>query len=249
MKDKWEEMYSKNFGGQWYPSEGFVVFSARYLKRRLGINVYQEKKDVNRILDAGCGIGRHIGFFAHQGYDVYGMDLSKEAIDIAQAWLYKQRMKANLIVGDLSQTSYDSNFFDVIVSLSVLDHVTFSESKIIINEFNRILKPGGYLFVSLRSTYDSEYGRGEKVDNNSFILEGGYEDGILQHYFDLDEINGLLHDFKIFDIELREERFSSRESIDNAYEKSSGNIKKYYDLAKGVDFDLKYSRFFIAAEK
>lgn len=249
MQEKWEEMYTKNFGGMWNPSEGFVVFTARYLKRRLGINLYQEKKKITRIFDAGCGVGRHIGFFAQQGYDVYGMDISKEAIDIAQAWLYQQKLHANLEVGDISKTPYKDNFFGVVVSFGVLDHIKYSDAQKIINELNRVLYPGGYLFISLRSSSDSECGIGEKVDHNSYILEGGYEEGILQHYFDLEEINGLLKKFKVFDIELWEERFSSRDTINKSYEKSSGNKKEYLDLTKNVDFDLKSSRYYIAAEK
>ena len=102
----WDKVYSKKFGGTWYPNEGVVRFAARYLKRRVGINVYEKKKKLKRILDAGCGNGRHVVFFATQGYDVYGFDISKEAIKIAKAWLIKEKLKAHLQVSDIEKLNF-----------------------------------------------------------------------------------------------------------------------------------------------
>ena len=40
---------------------------------------------VVEVLDAGCGTGRHTDFFKRQGFNVYGVDISEEAIKIAIA--------------------------------------------------------------------------------------------------------------------------------------------------------------------
>ena len=44
MEGKWNRVYSKTFGGTWYPNEGIVRFAARYLQRRLGINAWDVKR-------------------------------------------------------------------------------------------------------------------------------------------------------------------------------------------------------------
>lgn len=72
MKGKWDDVYSKKFGGTWYLSEGVIRFSTRYLLRRVGIETYNIKRRIKRILNAGCGNGRHVVFFAEQGLEVYG---------------------------------------------------------------------------------------------------------------------------------------------------------------------------------
>ena len=42
-KDNWEGVYKKEFNGTWYPAENIVKFSARYLRRRVGINNWEVK--------------------------------------------------------------------------------------------------------------------------------------------------------------------------------------------------------------
>jgi len=249
-REMWNEVYSKKrFGGTWYPNEGVVRFTARHLKRRVGIEVYDVKRDVRRILDVGCGNGRHVIFFAEQGFDVCGVDISKEAIEIANVWLAKKGLKGDLRVGDIEKLPFNDDYFDVVSSAEVLDHVPFLKAKKTLREIERVLALNGYIYITLRSTEDSEFGRGEEVDRNTFVLQEGYEKGIIQHYFDLEEIKELLEGFKVFDIELYEERFPSAFTVDKAFLQSSKGTKKYVDLTKPMDVNLKYSRWYIAAEK
>ncbi|MDE2589481.1 MAG: class I SAM-dependent methyltransferase, partial [Patescibacteria group bacterium] len=88
MTKKDQESFTSDFvfGPTWYPGEAVVKFSARYLKRRTGIKTWQKKRNVKRVLDAGCGNGRHVIFFSEQGFDVYGIDISNDAIKIAKEW-------------------------------------------------------------------------------------------------------------------------------------------------------------------
>jgi SAM-dependent methyltransferase len=249
MDSRWNSVYSKTFNGMWYPGEGQVRFTARYLKRRAGIDVWDVKRKVNRLLDAGCGIGRHIIFFAEQGFDVYGVDISEEAIEIAKAWLAKEGLKANIQVGDLTKLPFAAEYFDVVITDGVLDHITFAQAKAALQEIKRVSTKGAYLYITLRAIGESEYGRGQKVEKNTFTLQEGYEKGIMQHFFDTDEIRELLDGFRIFDIECHEQKFPDIFTVDKGFLQSSRGTKKYIDLSKPLDFNLKYSRWHIAAEK
>jgi SAM-dependent methyltransferase len=246
----WDKVYSKRLSGLlWYPSEGVVRFTARYLKRRVGIETYHIKKEVRRILDLGCGNGRHVIFFTELGFDVYGVDISKEAIEIAKAWLSKKGLKANLTVADIEKLPFQNKFFDVVISYGVLDHILFTKSKKVMDEISRVLIPKGYVYITLRSTEDSEFARGKKIAHNTFLLQEGYEKGIIQHYFDLEEINELFSEgFKIFDIEVYEEKYSKIYSLDKPFLQSSKGIKKYI-TPLNAKLDFKSSRWYIAAEK
>lgn len=249
MKKEWDDTY-KEFGGIWYPMPGLIKFSARYLKRRTGIEVYKSKNDFTRILDVGCGNGNHVKFFAEQGFDVSGIDISEEAIGIAKAWMNHHKLKAELTAGDAENLPYEDESFDVVVSNGVLDHVSFQKAKNMMKEIRRVMVPGGFVHLRLRSTEDCEFGRGEEVSHHTFVLSEGYEKGIIQHYFDLEEINELLEGFRLFDIELYDERFPNTFTIDKAYLQSSGKLeKKYFDLTKPVSLDTKYSKWYISAEK
>jgi ubiquinone/menaquinone biosynthesis C-methylase UbiE len=246
---KWDKVYSKAFGGTWYPSEGIIRFTARYLQRRVGIDVWDVKRKVSRVLDAGCGNGRHAVFFAEQGFNVCGIDISDEAIEIAKAWLRKKGLKAHLEMGDITRLPFEDKYFDIVISHEVLDHIAFPDAKRALQEINRVSSKGAYVYITLRSTEDAECGRGEKVANNTFVLQEGYEKGIIQHFFDSEEIKELLKDFKIFDIELHEQRFPDIFTIDKAFLQSSKGERRFIGLSKPVDLNLKYSRWHIAAEK
>lgn len=248
MEEKWNSFYSKKFGGTWYPMNGIVGFTARYLKRRMGIYLYDVKKDAKKILDVGCGNGNHVVFFAEQGFEVYGIDISKEAIEIGNAWLAKKGLKADLRVGDIEKIPFEDEYFDVVISHGVLDHIPFSKAKKAMEEIKRVCVPKGYIYITLRSTEDSEFGRGGEVAHNTFVLQEGYEKGIIQHYFDLEEIKELLGEFNVFDIELYEEKSPAVYSVDKSFLQSSKGIKKYIDLSN-PNLNLKSSRWYIAAEK
>ncbi len=249
MTEKWDRVYSKRFGGTWYPNEGVIRFTARYLQRRVGIDAWEVKTKVRRILDAGCGNARHVVFFAEQGYDVYGLDIAKEAIEIATAWLHNKDLEAHLEVGDVKSLPFEDKFFDVVISCEVLDHVAFSEAKEAMQEIRRVSAKGAYLYVTLRSTRDSEFGRGQETEKNTFILQEGYEKGLIQHFFDLEEIGELLEGFRIFDIECYEQLFPEVYSVDKAFLQSSKGQKRFIDVSGPLDLNLKYSRWHIAAEK
>jgi ubiquinone/menaquinone biosynthesis C-methylase UbiE len=201
------------------------------------------------MLDAGCGIGRYSVFFAEQGIKVSGIDISAEAVEVAKAWLHKKSLHADLAVGDVSNLQFDNETFDLVVTDGVLDHVPMKDAKKMIQEIWRVLKPSGYLFITLRSIDDCEFTRGEKFEHNSYILPTGYEKGIIQHYFDINEIQELLQGFKVFDIELEEHRFPREFTEDKAFIQSSKGQKTYLDIKQPLDLNLKYSRWFIAAEK
>jgi SAM-dependent methyltransferase len=137
--------------------------------------------------------------------------------------------------------------FDLVVSDGVLDHVRFSEAKSILAEIRRVSTPDGYLFVSLRSTADSECGRGEQVGENTYILNDGYEKGMLQHFFDRRSIDELLDGYEIFDVEHLKREFPAGFGVDKSYLQSSEGMKKQIEL-QDAEFSLQHARWWIAAK-
>ena len=57
-----------------------------------------KKNDVQKILDLGCGTGRHLLFFFKKGFDMFGIDASPKGIEIAQECLSEE----GIIVAELS---------------------------------------------------------------------------------------------------------------------------------------------------
>jgi cyclopropane fatty-acyl-phospholipid synthase-like methyltransferase len=246
MDNDWDDVTVQKSGGQWYPAEPMIRLTARFIQRRVGIDSYDVKRPTNRVLDVGCGNGNHVLFFAEQGFSTAGVDVSKSAIELARQRATERGLDVDLEVGDAADLPWESEMFDLVVSDGVLDHVSFSQAKSILAEIQRVSTPGAYLFLSLRSAADSEWGRGEKVEENTYILQEGYEKGMLQHFFDRRSIKELLDGYEIFDIEHLKREYPTNFSVDKAYLQSSEGIKDQIEL-EDAEFSQQYARWWIAA--
>ena len=89
-----------------------------------------------RVLDFGCGAGGLVGHLRDLGYDAYGCDivLSPEAA-ASSAGRLKQ------IEGEPYRIPFDDNWFDVVVSTTVLEHARNPDEYL--PEIHRVLKVGG----------------------------------------------------------------------------------------------------------
>ncbi len=102
-------------------------------------------KENDFVLDLGCGNGRFYEFIENKA-NYFGVDNSKELIDIAQ----KRYPKANFKLGDALKIPFPDNYFDKVFSISVLHH--FPSKKLrqdFLKECKRVLKPKGILIVTV----------------------------------------------------------------------------------------------------
>ena len=96
------------------------------------------------ILDFGCGVGRIIRHWS-KGPMLYGTDYNPDLIK----WCHDNLKSANFNVNELSgRLPYDSETFDFIYSFSVFTHLNEQLQFHWINELSRVLKPGGYLYIT-----------------------------------------------------------------------------------------------------
>ncbi|HEX4979067.1 MAG TPA: class I SAM-dependent methyltransferase [Acidimicrobiales bacterium] len=68
---------------------------------------------VHRILDVGCGPGRHAHAFARRGFEVHGVDISDTFVDLARAGAPPG---ATFAVADARHLAFDADF-DIAISL------------------------------------------------------------------------------------------------------------------------------------
>jgi SAM-dependent methyltransferase len=104
--------------------------------------VLQANADRNcRILEMGCSGGPLIQQLQADGYrNVTGIDISSDAIALA-----RQRGLADTHVMDAQKLSFPDGQFDVITASDVLEHLADAPGAI--QEWHRLLKPGGVLIV------------------------------------------------------------------------------------------------------
>jgi len=96
-----------------------------------------------KILDVGCGTGLNSKAFEQFG-DVYSLDISAEALRFCSL-----RERSRIIRGSADNLPIKDESFDLLCALDLLEHVENDLSAL--REFHRILKPGGYLVLTVPS--------------------------------------------------------------------------------------------------
>lgn len=92
----------------------------------------KKMKQFDKVLDAGAGSRPYRKYFSHAKYE--STDRSCNSSD-----------KYDFICS-LDKIPKPDNFYDVIINTQVLEHVEYPQE--VMNEFYRILKPGGQLFLT-----------------------------------------------------------------------------------------------------
>jgi SAM-dependent methyltransferase len=96
------------------------------------------------LLDAGCGYGRWVRFFAERGVRVVGVDLSTDSIELC-ASESSARKNVGLIQADVYNLPFPQEHFDNIFSFGVLHHTP--DTKTALGHVAKHLKPGGNISI------------------------------------------------------------------------------------------------------
>lgn len=99
-----------------------------------------------RILDIGCFTGDFLDHAAKAGMETWGLELQPEAARIASE-KHDGRV-LNIFMEDAD--AFESESFDCVAALGLIEHL--ADPMVLINLVNRVLKPGGLLFIQTPNT-------------------------------------------------------------------------------------------------
>jgi len=103
-----------------------------------------------RILDVGCATGDFLTGMQKHGWDVHGVEIAPEAAAQASA-----RLGAPIFAGDLLPANFPNEYFGVVTLWNVLEHLY--EPTASLREAFRILKPGGWLILTVPNTESLDF--------------------------------------------------------------------------------------------
>jgi 2-polyprenyl-3-methyl-5-hydroxy-6-metoxy-1,4-benzoquinol methylase len=112
-----------------------------------------------RVVDLGCGAGNHAVWLAEQGFDVTGIDISREAVGHAVALASRKgvtcRFVAVDLLGDLKEFQ---SAFDLAYDWELLHHVFPEDRPRYLRNVYSLLRPGGSYFSICFSDRDTAFG-------------------------------------------------------------------------------------------
>lgn len=131
-----------DYGDKWYTADDdpIALLRAENLVKTPWILERLPKK--SRVLDVGCGAGFLTNELAKFDYDVTGVDLSEESLEVAKR--YDSSKSVAYLKADAYNLPFEDESFDAVCALDFLEHVDDPERAI--KEFSRVLKPGGQFF-------------------------------------------------------------------------------------------------------
>lgn len=188
-----------------WPFEGFITSTARLL--RAG----EISLENTRVLDFGCGQGRHAMFFAKTGFqNVHGIDISEVSVTEAGMWAKAEGFDIDYRFYDGENLPYDDGMFDLVTCFGTFHHLPESIMPRVASEISRVVKPGGHFLWSEISKRTTGSPLGEKIGPYSYYIDDATdpEHGMIQHLFPLDVCFSLFPAFR-FDIAAREELYGA----------------------------------------
>lgn len=117
-------------------------------------------KGSEKVLDAGCGVGRDAIFLAKKGFKVTGVDSSSVAIALAKNKVLGLP-NLSLMVGRIEDLDFPDSTFDAAYSGYVLGGHTLPQQA---KELARVIKSDGVLYVAMftKTKYDKPNERDEE---------------------------------------------------------------------------------------
>jgi len=104
-----------------------------------------------RIIDVCCGTGSQLRLLKKHGFHGIGIDLSESMLRVAK----KGGNAPDCLLRDATATDFDSEIFDLAMITFALHETAWGNAHAILNEVNRILRPGGHIMI-----VDYAFGKG-----------------------------------------------------------------------------------------
>jgi len=111
-------------------------------KFQLGLNfIHRFAPNRGKILDVGCATGVFLNMAKNAGWETYGIDINRQAIEYARQ-VYKLAVK----ISDSPESSFQKSYFDVVTMFDSIEHVPNPLSTL--QEANNVTRPNGLLVIT-----------------------------------------------------------------------------------------------------
>ncbi|WP_257906456.1 SAM-dependent methyltransferase [Campylobacter lari] len=212
-QEKWTRLHGNSKHQPIYPHDIYIKC------------VFKNFKKESKILDLGCGAGRHVKFLAENNYNAYGCDYSDDGVSCTKELLNQYNLKAQVELANVSDLPYEDEFFDGILCWGVLYYNNKETIEKAAYEIYRVLKQYGKAFILTRNLNDYRYKNGIKssdkysitIQENNPKRSAYAENGMNMYFFDDKEVKRIFSMFNHIEINTLEIYHENNSICDSDY--------------------------------
>jgi ubiquinone/menaquinone biosynthesis C-methylase UbiE len=161
MSSFYDQLYTRKV--KIWPSEEVVAF----------VEGNRPMLEGRKVLDIGCGAGRHAIYMARRGIDAYGIDQSAVAIEHARRWAEQENLTACFQIGDFHELPYRTGTFSGAIAWESLFFGATGAVRRGLREVFRVLQPQARFCLLLKSKADFRFHAFPRLDSNCAESEQG----------------------------------------------------------------------------
>jgi 2-polyprenyl-3-methyl-5-hydroxy-6-metoxy-1,4-benzoquinol methylase len=149
-------MTEERIGREYYDSTAYFDDPAHLTDPRSAFQRYRVAKVLEihrprpdaRVVDLGCGWGTFSFELAKLTAAVVGVDFSEKSIELCNRRLAREPMdNLRFVCADAGQTGLEAEAWDLVVAADLFEHLYPDDSRRVVEEAHRLLRPGGRLSV------------------------------------------------------------------------------------------------------
>jgi cyclopropane fatty-acyl-phospholipid synthase-like methyltransferase len=112
---------------------------------------------VRTILEAGCGSGRDALFYAREGFEVTGTEISENALRWARGRAQAEGLRITSLHDDLTETKLPRDSFDAAVAIHLIHLHLAPARQTLVNQLWRLTRDGGLIAMANYSINEAGY--------------------------------------------------------------------------------------------
>jgi SAM-dependent methyltransferase len=169
-----------------------VAALAEELRRRDGFR---------RMLDVGCGVGRHALLGARLGFEVVATDLAEAGIAELARKAAAEGLGIATRIAPITALPFAEAAFDFVLAFNVVYHGDGAIVAAALAEIGRVLRPGGVVQATMLSKRNVLFGQGSEVAADTFVNTAGSDKMHPHFYCNAAELVALLRGFELLSLQ------------------------------------------------
>jgi SAM-dependent methyltransferase len=139
-----------------------------------------------RVLDVGCGFGNNLVPFLELGCEGHGVEIDPGIAPVTTSVLAERGYRAQIGTGTNRELPYPDSHFDLLLSLNTLHYERDAAGvAAALEEFRRVLKPGGVVYISTVGPEHEIQRRAESLGEHRYRIRNyDFRDGQEFFFFD-----------------------------------------------------------------